>query len=153
MDLRDLYQDIILDHARRPRNFRAPNNHSHHADGHNPLCGDQISIFLQIDDQRIAGVSFQGHGCAISTASASLMTEILTGLTLAEAEAMFHAFHLLVTEGTAMAVAPELEDAAERLEPLAGVRAYPARVKCATLAWHTFDAALHGGTRDSVKTE
>jgi nitrogen fixation NifU-like protein len=154
MDLRDLYQDIILDHARRPRNFGGMVDPSHLAHGHNPLCGDRVTVFAKIDGDRISAVSFEGRGCAISTASASLMTEILTGLSLAQAEAVFQAFHARVTTGETIEVGPELEDAAERLEPLTGVRTFPARVKCATLAWHAFDAALKGGVLgETVKTE
>jgi nitrogen fixation NifU-like protein len=154
MDLRELYQDVILDHARHPRNFRGLPDPSHLAHGHNPLCGDRVTVFMKIESDRIHEVSFEGRGCAISTASASLMTEILTGLTLAEGEAVFQRFHARVTTGEMLDLAPELEDAAERLEPLTGVRAYPARVKCATLAWHAFDAALKNGVSgDTVKTE
>jgi nitrogen fixation NifU-like protein len=154
MDLRDLYQDIILDHARHPRNFRSLPDPSHFAYGHNPLCGDKVTVFMKIEDDHIATVSFAGSGCAISTASASLMTEILMGKSLAQAEALFSAFHARVTTGETMSVAPELEDDTDRLEPLIGVRAYPARVKCATLAWHAFDAAVKGGAvGDIVKTE
>ena len=153
MDLRDLYQDIILDHARHPRHFSVMAEPSHLAHGHNPLCGDQITIFVKIKNRRVVAVTFQGRGCAISTASASLMSDILTGLSVDEAEAMFRAFHARVTEGTAMQLPPELEDAADRLEPLSGVRAYPARVKCATLAWHAFDAALKGEAHGAVGTE
>ena len=108
---------------------------------------------MKIVDARVVAVTFQGSGCAISTASASLMSDILTGLSVDEAEALFRAFHARVTEGTATQLPPELEDAADRLEPLTGVRAYPARVKCATLAWHAFDAALKGGAHDAVRTE
>jgi nitrogen fixation NifU-like protein len=154
MDLRDLYQDVILDHARHPRNFRSLPDPSHLAHGHNPLCGDRVTVFMKIEDDHIAAVSFEGRGCAISTASASLMTEILTGKSLAQAAAMFTAFHARVTTGEAMDVAAELEDDTDRLEPLTGVRAYPARVKCATLAWHAFDAALKAGVIGAtVKTE
>jgi nitrogen fixation NifU-like protein len=154
MDLRDLYQDVILDHARRPRNFRSLPDPSHLAHGHNPLCGDRVTVFMKIEDDRIAAVSFEGRGCAISTASASLMTEILTGKSLTQAAAMFNAFHARVTTGETLALSPELEDDNDRLEPLAGVRAYPARVKCATLAWHAFDAALKGGVlAEPIKTE
>lgn len=154
MDLRDLYQDIILDHGRHPRNFRAQAQPSHVAHGHNPLCGDRVTVYLTLDGDRIADVSFEGRGCAISTASASLMTEILKGKTLAEAEALFKGFHAKVT-GAAMPPTPApLEDDMDRLEPLAGVRTYPARVKCATLAWHAFEAALKNGAAGAtVKTE
>jgi len=154
MDLRELYQDVILDHARHPRNFRGLPDPSHLAHGHNPLCGDRVTIFMKIESGRIADVSFDGRGCAISTASASLMTEILMGLTPEQGEQVFAAFHARVTSGDTLVLAPELEDAAERLEPLTGVRGYPARVKCATLAWHAFDAALKNGVPgDTVKTE
>jgi nitrogen fixation protein NifU and related proteins len=154
MDLRDLYQDIILDHGQHPRNFRAQEHPSHFAHGHNPLCGDRVTVFLTLDGDRIRDVSFQGRGCAISQASASLMTEILKDKTLAEADALFKGFHAKVTGGAALATPAALGDEMERLEPLTGVRSYPARVKCATLPWHAFDAALKSGaTGDTVKTE
>jgi nitrogen fixation protein NifU and related proteins len=154
MDLRDLYQDIILDHGQHPRNFRVQEHPSHLAQGHNPLCGDRVTIYVTLEGDRIGDVSFQGRGCAISQASASLMTEILRGKTLAEADALFKGFHAKVTGAAALAVPTALEEEMERLEPLAGVQAYPARVKCATLAWHAFEAALKsGGTAATVKTE
>jgi nitrogen fixation NifU-like protein len=154
MDLRDLYQDIILDHGQHPRNFRAQEHPSHLAHGHNPLCGDRITVFVTLEGDRITDVSFQGRGCAISQASASLMTEILKGKTPAEAEALFKHFHAKVTGGAEPAGPAALEDDLERLEPLSGVKAYPARVKCATLAWHAFEAALKSGaTGATVKTE
>ena len=154
MDLRDLYQDIILDHGQRPRNFRAQEHPSHFAHGHNPLCGDRVTVFLTLDGDRIRVVSFQGRGCAISQASASLMTEILKDKTLAEADALFKGFHAKVTGGAALATPAPLGDEMERLEPLTGVRSYPARVKCATLPWHAFEAALkNGATGATVKTE
>ena len=153
MDPRELYQDIILDHGRHPRNHHALAHPSHFAHGHNPLCGDRVTVFVELDGDRIKDVSFEGRGCAISTASASLMTEVLKGKTLAEAEALFRQFHAAVTgeDGTPP---PGLEDEMERLAPLEGVRAYPARVKCATLAWHAFEAALKSGAvGTTVKTE
>lgn len=154
MDLRELYQEIILDHGRHPRNFKVLDGHSHSAHGHNPLCGDTITVYLKIDGDRIAGVSFKGHGCAISTASASLMSEILTGKTLDEAQKLFKSFHLDVTGGDNPGLPPDLEDDGDRLSPLTGVKNYPARVKCATLAWHTFDAAVKGEAEAApVKTE
>jgi len=154
MDPRELYQDIILDHGRRPRNFHALAHPSHFAHGHNPLCGDRVTVYLELDGDRIKEVSFEGRGCAISTASASLMTEILTGKTLAEADALFKGFHAEVTGGKPPALTPELQDDMDRLAPLAGVKAYPARVKCATLAWHAFEAALKNGVIGAtVKTE
>ena len=154
MDLRDLYQDIILDHGQHPRNFRAQQQPSHFAHGHNPLCGDRVTIYVTLDGDRIRDVSFQGRGCAISQASASLMTEILKGKTLAEAETLFRGFHAKVTGNDAAPTPEALEDDMDRLEPLAGVKSYPARVKCATLAWHAFEAALRSGqVGATVKTE
>jgi nitrogen fixation NifU-like protein len=154
MDLRDLYQDIILDHGQHPRNFRKQAEPSHFAHGHNPLCGDRVTVYVRLDGERIRDVSFEGRGCAISQASASLMTEILKGKTPAEADALFKGFHAKVT-GAAAPEAPEaLAEDMERLEPLTGVKAYPARVKCATLAWHAFEAALKSGAVGAtVKTE
>jgi nitrogen fixation NifU-like protein len=154
MDLRDLYQDIILDHGQHPRNFRTQEHPSHFAHGHNPLCGDRVTVFLTLAGDRIRDVSFQGRGCAISQASASLMTEILKDKTLAEADALFKGFHAKVTGGAALATPEALGDDMERLEPLTGVKSYPARVKCATLPWHAFEAALkNGATGATVKTE
>jgi nitrogen fixation NifU-like protein len=153
-ELRELYQDIILDHGRHPRNQRALEHPTHLARGHNPLCGDRVTVYLAVDGERIADVSFEGRGCAISTAAASLMTEVLKGKTLGEARALFAQFHATVTGGTPEALPDALQDDAERLEPLAGVRAYPVRIKCATLPWHAFEAALKSGLAgDTVKTE
>ncbi len=153
MDTRELYQDIILDHGRHPRNFHALAHPSHFANGHNPLCGDRITVYVELDGDRIKDVSFEGRGCAISTASASLMTETLKGKTLEEAAALFKGFHAAVTGEDGIAPAG-LEDEMERLAPLTGVRSYPARVKCATLAWHAFEAALKSGAIGAtVKTE
>jgi nitrogen fixation protein NifU and related proteins len=154
MDPRDLYQDIILDHGRRPRNFRKLEHPSHFAHGHNPLCGDRVTVFVVLDGDRIKDVSFDGRGCAISTASASLMTEILKGKTLAEAEALFARFRASVTGEGDESAPPGLEDEMDRLAPLAGVKSYPARVKCATLPWHAFETALKSGAVGAtVKTE
>jgi nitrogen fixation NifU-like protein len=157
MDLRELYQDIILDHGRKPRNFRKLDQPSHSAQGHNPLCGDRVTVYLAVEGDRIADVAFEGRGCAISTASSSLMTEVLKGKTLGEAEQLFQAFHATVTGADApeTPLAQALEDELDRLAPLSGVRAYPARVKCATLPWHAVEAALRtGGTlSEPVKTE
>jgi len=136
-DLRDLYQEVIFDHYKRPRNRGALEAATHHAEGHNPLCGDQVTIYLDVDDGVVKDVRFEGAGCAIATASASLMTEALKGRTVAEVDALFRRFHDLVTDDNAKA-SPELG----KLEVLAGVREFPARVKCATLAWHTLNAAL-----------
>ena len=154
MESRDLYQDIILDHGRKPRNFHKLDHPSHFAHGHNPLCGDRVTVYLEIENGRVKDVSFEGRGCAISTASASLMTEVLKGKTLAEADALFKAFHAEVTGGETPAMPEALQEDFERLEPLEGVKAYPARVKCATLAWHAFEAALkNGAVGATVKTE
>lgn len=138
MSLRDLYQEVIMDHGRRPRNFGPLAPASHVAEGFNPLCGDRLTLRLQVDDGVIREARFEGAGCAISTASASLMTEAVKGRSAAEAEALFAGFHALVTG------APATATALGKLEVLAGVREFPARVKCATLAWHTLHAALHG---------
>ena len=144
--LRDLYQEVILDHNKRPRNFRVLDPATHHAAGHNPLCGDQITVYANVEDGVIKEVAFQGQGCAISTASASLMTTALQGKTVAEAETLFGKFHDMVTgEGNAP---PELG----KLAVLTGVRDYPSRVKCATLAWHALQAALQNQT-EAVTTE
>jgi nitrogen fixation protein NifU and related proteins len=154
MDLRELYQDIILDHGRRPRNFRTIEHPTHLAQGHNPLCGDRVTVYLTLDGERIADVAFQGRGCAISTAAASLMTEVLKGKTVAEARALFAQFHSRVTGGEPVELPEPLAEEADRLDPLTGVKAYPARVKCATLSWHALEAALKGGGPNAtVKTE
>ena len=154
MESRDLYQDIIIDHGRKPRNFHALQHPSHFAQGHNPLCGDRMTVYRSIEGDRIKDVSFEGRGCAISTASASLMTEVLKGKTVAEAEELFKAFHAEVTGGEGTTVPEALQDDLERLAPLEGVKAYPARVKCATLAWRAFEAALKAGeVGTTVKTE
>jgi len=153
-DLRELYQDIILDHGRHPRNLRAIEHPTHLARGHNPLCGDRVTVYLAIEGNRIADVSFEGRGCAISTAAASLMTEVLKGKTLDEARQLFAQFHATVTGGAPEELPESLQEDAERLEPLTGVRAYPVRVKCATLPWHAFEAALKSGLAGAtVKTE
>ena len=137
-DLRDLYQEVILDHGRRPRNFGPLAGANRHAEGFNPLCGDRLTLHLKVEDGVIREARFEGSGCAISTASASLMTEALKGRSEAEAVAMFGAFHDMLTGPEGAGTAP-----LGKLEVLAGVREFPTRVKCATLAWHTLDAALH----------
>jgi len=153
-DLRELYQDIILDHGRHPRNLRALPHPTHLARGHNPLCGDRVTIYLMVEGERIADLSFEGRGCAISTAAASLMTEVLKGKTLDEARQLFAQFHATVTGGTPQELPETLQEDAERLAALTGVRAYPVRVKCATLPWHAFEAALKSGLAGAtVKTE
>lgn len=141
-DLQELYQEVILDHNRRPRNFRAIEG-GRKAEGYNPLCGDRITVYLQVNEGVIKDASFQGSGCAISKASASLMTDSVKGRTVAEAEALFERFHRMIT---AQPDAP-LEDMG-KLAVLAGVRQFPVRVKCASLAWHTLRAAAEA--RDEV---
>jgi nitrogen fixation protein NifU and related proteins len=148
-DLRELYQELIIDHSKRPRNFRVLEGADRKAEGFNPLCGDQVTVYLELDNGRIKNIGFQGKGCAISTASTSVMTETLKGKTLGEAEALFEIFHGLVTgKPPADGKAPELG----KLAVFSGVSEFPARVKCATLAWHTLNAALKG-TGEVVSTE
>lgn len=137
--IRDLYQEVVFDHNRNPRNFRVMDDANRKIEGFNPLCGDRITLYVKVSDGVIEDVSFQGSGCAISTASASLMTEIVKGQTEAEAEKLFELFHRVTTDKGGDAV--NLEEIG-KLAVLAGVRAYPARVKCATLAWHSLQAAL-----------
>jgi nitrogen fixation NifU-like protein len=145
-ELSDLYQEVILDHNRRPRNFRVIEAPSHHAEGYNPLCGDRLDLFVAIEGDRIADVAFQGSGCAISKASASLMTDALKGRTVQEARELFERFHRMVTTPPDAPV----EDLG-KLSVLAGVREFPVRVKCASLAWHTLKAALDREQRVSTE--
>jgi nitrogen fixation NifU-like protein len=139
-ELTDLYQEVILDHNRRPRNFGQIEGADHSAEGYNPLCGDQLTLYLKMDGDRVEEVRFEGQGCAISTASASILTEMVQGKSVAEVETLFEAFHELLTGDPSVAavVGPELG----KLAVFAGVREFPVRVKCATLAWHTLKAAL-----------
>jgi nitrogen fixation NifU-like protein len=149
IDLRELYQEVILDHGRSPRNQRLIDHPTAFAHGHNPMCGDALTVFLVVGEGGlITDVAFQGKGCAISVASASLMTEVVKGRSVAAAERLFTAFQRLCTEEDFdwSAVSEEDRDALERLQALEGVRAFPIRVKCATLAWHTLHAALRGET-------
>lgn len=147
--LRDLYQEVILDHSRHPRHFGALADATHKGEGHNPLCGDRVTVYLQLDGQgRIEDIAFEGRGCAISQASASLMTDLVKGRTLAEIEALMSGFLHLVRGEDANGLAGEVR---ERLDVMAGVSAFPMRVKCATLAWHTMKSALEGG--GAAKTE
>lgn len=153
-DLRELYQEIILDHGKRPRNHRHPAATNRSAKGDNPLCGDRVAVYLTVDDVGIVrDAAFEGRGCAISTASASMMTEIVKGKTEAEVHTLFQRFHAMCTEDSAAdGKLAELDpDAYERLRVLAGVRQFPMRVKCATLAWHTLEAALAGAGRASTE--
>ncbi|MGA9855266.1 MAG: SUF system NifU family Fe-S cluster assembly protein [Gammaproteobacteria bacterium] len=149
MDLKDLYQDVIVDHNRNPRNFRKITNATSVQEGFNPLCGDKLTVYLKLDGDRISDVSFEGSGCAISVASASLMSEALKGKTVVQAEQLFEKMHALLT----------IEDASRDLESLgklaalSGVHEYPSRVKCATLCWHTLKNALERPGTQPVSTE
>jgi len=138
-DLRDLYQQLILDHNQNPQNFREMIDATSKAEGHNPLCGDEITLFLQIENEKIIDASFKGTGCAISKASASIMTTLIKDLTVNEAEILFEQFHKMITTG-------ETNGDMGKLMVLAGVYKFPARVKCAVLSWHTMNNALHGNT-------
>lgn len=146
-DLRELYQEVILDHNKRPRNKGRLDDATNEAEGHNPLCGDQVHITLHTSNGLIDQIAFDGQGCAISTASASLMTEAVKGKTLAEAEAIFREFQAMVTSPDS----DELHEELGEMVALAGVRDYPVRIKCATLPWHTLHAALVG--EGTVSTE
>lgn len=145
-DLSELYQEVILDHNRRPRNFHALAGASHTAEGYNPLCGDRLTLYLKVAGETIEDVSFQGSGCAISKASASLMTDAVKGRTRAEAQALFERFHRMVTTPPDQPV-----EELGKLSSLAGVREFPVRVKCASLAWHTLRAAFNNERRTSTE--
>lgn len=146
-DLRDLYQQVIMDHNKKPRNFREMENANHLAHGNNPLCGDTLVVFVKLDGDVIEDLSFQGSGCAISVASASLMTEALKGKTLVEAEHVYQQMHKQLT-------GDEFDSSVlGKLEVLGGVKEFPARVKCATLSWHTMHAAMDNDHDLSVSTE
>ena len=147
-DLRDLYQEVILDHSKRPRNFRKPEDANRTAVGHNPLCGDKLAVYLDVEDGVVKDAAFQGAGCAISTASASMMTEAVKGKPVEEAEALFAKFQDMLTTPAD----EEVEESLGKLDVFNGVREFPARVKCATLAWHTVHAAL-AGEAEAVSTE
>ncbi|HYM09757.1 MAG TPA: SUF system NifU family Fe-S cluster assembly protein [Bryobacterales bacterium] len=146
-DLRQLYQEVILDHNKKPRNFHKMEDANRHAEGYNPLCGDKITVYLKLEDGVVKDISFEGSGCAISTASASMMTAALKGKTTAEAEALFEKFHRMLT-GRPDAGGADLG----KLAVFSGVCEFPIRVKCATLAWHTVHAALEGAG-EPVSTE
>jgi nitrogen fixation NifU-like protein len=149
MDLKDLYQEVILDHQRNPRNFSLLPTANHHAEGLNPLCGDHVTVYLDVEDGIIRNISFQGDGCAIAKASASMMTASVKGKTLAEAAATFKKFHQMVMGGADPCF--DLESLG-KLAAFSGVSAFPVRVKCASLAWHTLNAAMQSpGTRVSTE--
>jgi nitrogen fixation NifU-like protein len=148
-ELTDLYQDVVLDHGRRPRNFGKLEGANREGAGFNPLCGDELKLYAKVEDGKISDLKFEGSGCAISKASASLMTTVLKGKSVAEADAIFEQFHHMVTHGPEDRPDPEKLG---KLAVLAGVSEFPTRVKCASLAWHTMKATLHGeGT--AVSTE
>lgn len=149
-DLRELYQEVILDHSRNPRNFGPLEDADREADGNNPLCGDQLTLYVKTADGMVTDISFEGSGCAISTASASLMTEALKGKSLEEAGRIFEQFHAMVTGDSG--AEPEGLKELGKLGVLAGVREFPVRVKCASLAWHTFKAAVEEA-EEPVSTE
>ncbi len=147
-DLKDLYQEVIVDHNRSPRNFGKLENADRSLEGYNPLCGDRLTVYLKLNGDRITDIRFDGSGCAISIASASLMTEAMKDITIAEAELIFNNFHELVTTDDA-----DIDhDKLGKLMAIAGVRDYPTRVKCATLCWHTLHSAI-AGEQTSVSTE
>jgi nitrogen fixation NifU-like protein len=147
-DLTELYQEVILDHNRRPRNFRSIAEPSRTQEGYNPLCGDRLTLYVTLDGDRIADVAFQGSGCAISKASASLMTEALKGKTLTEARSLFERFHTMITSS------PDSPPSdLGKLSVFAGVREFPTRIKCASLPWHTLKAAVSDERASQVSTE
>lgn len=151
-ELRELYQEVILDHGKNPRNLRHPDDANREARGENPMCGDKFTVYLKVNDRQVVeDVAFEGRGCAISTASASMMTEVVKGKTAEEAQALFHTFHDLCTKDDDEHCdhGPVDEEAMEKLMVLSGVRQFPVRVKCATLAWHAMNAALTGEAKAS----
>ena len=147
-ELRDLYQEVILEHSKAPRNYRELSGANQHAEGYNPLCGDHFTVYLSVDGDTVSDISFQGSGCAISKASASMMTQAVKGKSKEEAQKIFNAFHKLVTTGEANGNRSDLG----KLEAFSGVSEFPVRVKCATLAWHTLQAALEG-KQETISTE
>ena len=148
-ELRDLYQEVILDHNRRPHNFRIIDNASAKQEGYNPLCGDRLTLYLTLDGEVIKDAAFQGSGCAISKASASLMTDAVKGKSIAEAGELFNLVRTMLTTATEVSID---DDDLGNLAVLSGVREFPMRVKCASLAWHTLKSAL-AGTHETAKTE
>jgi nitrogen fixation NifU-like protein len=147
-ELRDLYQEVILEHSKAPRNYRELTGANQHAEGFNPLCGDHFTVYLTVENDAIRDITFQGSGCAISKASASMMTQAIKGKSKEEAQRIFSAFHKLVTTGDSNGDRTQLG----KLEVFSGVSEFPVRVKCATLAWHTLQAALEG-KQEPVSTE
>jgi nitrogen fixation NifU-like protein len=148
-EMRELYQEMILDHHRHPRNYGKLPDANRHAEGFNPLCGDRVTVYVAIEGDRVRDISFEGSGCAICMASCSLMTEAIKGRTLVEAEALFGRFHDLLTDDATVTE----EEVLGKLAVFEGVREFPVRVKCATLPWHAFRAAVHQTVNQSVTTE
>lgn len=151
-ELSDLYQEVILDHNRRPRNWGALPDETGHAEGYNPLCGDRLTLHVKVDGDTLTGISFEGSGCAISKASASMMTDAIIGKPIDEARGVFDRFIAMITAPVDQP-APEDDEQLGSLVALAGVREFPMRVKCASLAWHTLKSALVGADEGPVKTE
>ena len=144
-DMRELYQEVILDHGKNPRNFRQPEDANCEARGNNPLCGDQLTVYLKVDEGRlIRDAAFEGRGCAISMASASMMTQIVCGKTVSQVQSLFDKFHKLCTGEMEEFPQDGFTDDMEKLRVMSGVRRFPMRVKCATLSWHTMNAAVAG---------
>lgn len=151
-DMRELYQEVILDHGKNPRNFRQPEDANCEARGNNPLCGDQLTVYLKVDEGRlIRDAAFEGRGCAISMASASMMTQIVCGKTVSQVQSLFDKFHKLCTGEMEEFPQDEFTDDMEKLRVMSGVSRFPMRVKCATLSWHTMNAAVAG--EDDTTTE
>ena len=151
-DMRELYQEVILDHGKNPRNFRQPEDANCEARGNNPLCGDQLTVYLKVDEGRlIRDAAFEGRGCAISMASASMMTQIVCGKTVSQVQSLFDKFHKLCTGEMEEFPQDEFTDDMEKLCVMSGVRKFPMRVKCATLSWHTMNAAVSGDSETSTE--
>ena len=151
-DVRELYQEVILDHGKNPRNFRQPEDANCEARGNNPLCGDQLTVYLKVDEGRlIRDAAFEGRGCAISMASASMMTQIVCGKTVSQVQSLFDKFHKLCTGETEEFPKDEFTDDMEKLRVMSGVRQFPMRVKCATLSWHTMNAAVSGDSETTTE--
>jgi nitrogen fixation NifU-like protein len=151
-DIRELYQEVILDHGKNPRNFRRPEDATCEANGNNPLCGDKLTVFIKVgENDDIEDAAFEGRGCAISVASASMMTDIVRGKKVGEVDALFDIFHKMCMGEEFGDTPKEFEDDIEKLMVLSGVKQFPMRVKCATLAWHTMNAAVHGEAATSTE--
>lgn len=151
-DMRELYQEVILDHGKNPRNFRQPEDANCEARGNNPLCGDQLTVYLKVDEGRlICDAAFEGRGCAISMASASMMTQIVCGKTVSQVQSLFDKFHKLCTGEMEEFPQDEFTDDMEKLRVMSGVSRFPMRVKCATLSWHTMNAAVAGDNETTTE--